>query len=153
MTESMEHYRSEIDQGLYYGIIGITTISGLPVLFIGETMPQLIVAAIILLTIWFIHSCFYDTYYTIDYEQQLLVVKSSFLIYQTIPIQNITKIIKTNSMLSAPAASMDRIEIKQRFGSMIISPENKKGFISRLLKINPEIELDKILWNICTEPN
>ena len=142
MTESMQHYRSEIDQSLYYGIIGITAVSGLPVLFIGETMPQLLVGTIILLTIWFVHSCFYNTYYTIDSEQQLLVVKSSFLINQTIPIQNITKIIKTNSMLSAPAASMDRIEIKLKHGAVTISPENRSSFIDLLTQLNPKIDVD-----------
>ncbi len=51
------------------------------------------------------------------------------------------KITETNSILSAPAASLDRIAIylRRQYSPVIISPENKNEFIEELQSINPDI--------------
>jgi len=147
MANQTYEYRSKIDHGLYYGVIGLTALSGLPILFIDDFIPKLVFGSIILLTIWFIHSSFYNTYYTINPDKDSLIIRASFLINQTISIQNIIKIKKTNSMLSAPAASMDRIEIRYQHGTVVISPEERRMFIDHLLKINPNIEVGPKLRN------
>ncbi len=56
-------------------------------------------------------------------------------------INQIRKIKDTNSILAAPAASLDRIEIYfiQQKIPLIISPKDKNGFIRNLQSINPNI--------------
>jgi len=81
------------------------------------------------------------TYYTIDGND--LNVKSGFLIQLTIPIESIRKIAETNSLLSAPAMSLDRLEIYYRkTDSVIISPKDKIAFINHLKSIHPLIEVE-----------
>lgn len=71
-----------------------------------------------------------------------LVIRCGFLRYQKIPIQTIRKITETNNPLSAPAFSLDRLEILyNKFDTVLISPKNKKGFIVHLTKLNANIEV------------
>ena len=47
---------------------------------------------------------------------------------QSISLKDITNITPTSSTLSAPALSLDRIEIGYEGGSIVISPKDKDGF-------------------------
>ena len=81
---------------------------------------------------------FIKTNYRIKNRQ--LIIKSGFYTYPPIQIDEIKEIVKTNSILSAPAPSFDRIEIKYgKFDSIIISPQNKLNFAKDLATINPSI--------------
>jgi len=67
-------------------------------------------------------------------------VKCGFVINIRIDIATITKIEPTNTMLSSPALSFDRIEVfYNKYDSVIISPGDKAGFIAKLQQINPAI--------------
>lgn len=80
----------------------------------------------------------YNTKYVIQGNQ--LKVFSGFIRFKPIDIQAIKKIEKTSNIISAPAASLDRIEVTYgRFDSLIISPRDKAGFAQALLEINPDI--------------
>lgn len=73
-------------------------------------------------------------------EENQLVVKCMFIVNERIDISKIKKIEKTNSILSSPALSLDRIAIKyNKFDEVYISPKEKQAFVDELLKINPEI--------------
>jgi hypothetical protein len=77
------------------------------------------------------------TYYTIT--GNTLKVKCSFWVIN-IDIAAITRIENTNSVLSAPALSMDRLEVfYNKYDSVVISPGDKAGFIARLREINSNI--------------
>jgi hypothetical protein len=79
------------------------------------------------------------TRYIINENQ--LIVKSTWIVNERIDISKITKIEKSNSILSSPALSLDRLRIRyNRFDEILISPKEKKEFIDVLLKINPSIE-------------
>lgn len=80
-----------------------------------------------------------NTYYQI--EEGILTVKAGFLIHQKIDIQTIKRIKETNNPLSAPAMSLDRLQILATNTSCLISPKLKEEFIAHLLKINPAIEV------------
>jgi len=70
-----------------------------------------------------------------------LIVKCMFIVNDKIEISKIRKIEKTNSILSSPALSLDRIAIKfNKYDEVYISPKERQAFIDELLKINPEIE-------------
>lgn len=55
---------------------------------------------------------------------------------------SIRKIEETRNPISAPAPSLNRLEIfYNRFDSIVISPKDKPEFIANLIKLNPEIEV------------
>ena len=67
---------------------------------------------------------------------------STWIVYERIDISKITKIEKTNSILSSPALSLDRIRIRyNKYDEVLISPKVKKEFVDELLKVNPTIEI------------
>ncbi len=71
-----------------------------------------------------------------------LIVKCMFIVNDKIEISKIRKIEKTNSILSAPALSLDRIAVfYNKYDEVYISPKDKQAFVDELLKINPEIEV------------
>ena len=81
-----------------------------------------------------------STRYIIDENQ--LIVKSMFIVNCKIEISRIKKIEKTNSILSSPALSLDRMAIMyNKFDEVYISPKDKQAFIEELLKINPAINV------------
>ncbi|MCK0144587.1 PH domain-containing protein [Arenibacter sp. F26102] len=94
---------------------------------------------VLLLTFLFIVYIFLFTYYEVD--DSLLRIKSGFLINRSIQISAITKIEATNNPISAPATSLDRLEIfYNTYESVIISPKEKRGFIAHLMQLNPNIQ-------------
>ena len=81
-----------------------------------------------------------STRYIIDENQ--LIVKSMFIVNCKIEISRIKKIEKTNSILSSPVLSLDRMAIMyNKFDEVYISPKDKQAFIEELLKINPAINV------------
>ena len=71
-----------------------------------------------------------------------LNVKSSFIINENIDINTITKIKETNNPLSAPAFSLDRLEITYGKGSnILISPREKTEFLNQIKSINKNIDI------------
>ena len=95
----------------------------------------------LLITSLFILHLFLTTDYTLD--QNELYIRSGFIIHKRIAIKNISKIKKTNSWLSSPALSLDRIEVfYNQYDSTIISPKNKEDFALEIKKLNPEAEIN-----------
>ncbi len=87
----------------------------------------------------FILYLFFRTYYTL--KDSTLHIKFGFFSYPPIEISQIKEVSKTKSILSSPAPSLDRIEIKYgKFDKIIISPKDKQGFIKNLIQINPKIK-------------
>lgn len=80
----------------------------------------------------------FGTYYQIDGET--LIVRSGIFKWK-IDIFTIVSIRRTNSALSAPALSMDRLEILYHSGTrrIVISPTDKKEFVKTLTNINQNI--------------
>ena len=72
-----------------------------------------------------------------------LKIKSGFIYNLNIKISTIRKINETNSVLSATASSLDRLEIiYNKYDSVLISPKEKTEFIKTMLEINPTIEVN-----------
>ena len=80
------------------------------------------------------------TTYTI--QGNALKVKAGFLFRRTIDITSIKKIEETRNPMSAPAASLDRLDIQYgSFDNVIVSPKDKAGFIEALCALNPAIKV------------
>lgn len=127
--------------GISYWLFGILLLvfSTITVLLILDNAPWYALVLIIAVFI-FVIQLFINTYYVIDKE--LLKIKSGFLYNANIDIHSIRKIEESNSPLSSPAASFDRLEIiYNKYDTILISPKDKQLFIQDILKINPSIEI------------
>lgn len=86
-----------------------------------------------LLVVWL----FRRTDYTITRDE--LIVRSGPM-RQTVPLSAIHAVTATRTMLSAPALSLDRLEVKYgSFGSIVISPRDKQGFVKTLRECVPRL--------------
>ncbi len=74
-----------------------------------------------------------------DVDEKTLVIKYLFFFSEKIYIDEIISIMPTRSMLSAPAASFDRLQITLNSKIVIISPRNKNKFVDLLCTYNPNI--------------
>lgn len=63
-------------------------------------------------------------------------------IYSTIDAKLIVQVRPTRAILSAPALSLDRIEISGDFGAIVISPADKVAFLQALRRIAPQVRVD-----------
>ena len=87
----------------------------------------------------FVLHLFFGTHYTI--ENNKLKIKCGIFSYKPIEIDKIKEVSKTKSIISSPAPSFDRIEIKYgKFDEIIISPKDKLNFTNDLVIINPNIK-------------
>ena len=130
-------YRSKVDLWIVVVIVFAVACSVAP--FFQEGQPLLGIAigiAATLVFVWMLRSTRYIV------RGDVLVIKSCFLSYGTWRIADIESIRPTHNPLSAPAASLDRLEI--RFigrRSVLVSPRRKQEFIAHLLALNPYIKL------------
>lgn len=133
--------KKKYKSGISYWLLNILLIvfSTVSILLYIDGVPWYAFLLIIILFV-FILQLFVNTYYII--EGDVLKIRSGFLYKLNIDIHQIKRIEETNSPLSSPAASFDRIEITyNKFDSVIISPKEKLGFIQDILQINPSIEV------------
>lgn len=92
---------------------------------------------ILLPTMAFVVHLYCTTYYII--ENNWLTVRAGFF-KKKISITSVRKIVATNSILSAPALSMDRLELfYDGFESIVISPKDQEAFIKHIQQVNPAI--------------
>lgn len=88
----------------------------------------------------FILHLFQTTTYT--FRGSDLHIRCGFFFNKTIPVASIIKITETQNPISAPATSLDRLEILyNKFDTVLVSPADKSGFIKRLLAENNNIVL------------
>lgn len=132
----MTRYNSAVSTWL---VIVLVLALGLP---LAATLYQQdwITSSILSVTNAFVVHLFLNTYYVIDGEE--LRIKAGMLYTIKINIHDIKRIEKSNSLLSSPALSTDRIEIFYgKFDSVLISPKDRKGFVEELLRVNGGIEV------------
>lgn len=135
-----KNYPSKVSYGL---MIFIFMIFFAPFIFhiIDEGFSELVSVVLVFLIILygFIVYLFFQTVYIIENSQ--LKIKFGFFSFKPIDIMDIKEISKTSNIISSPAPSFDRVEIKYAdFGSVIISPKDKTSFSKDLVQLNPEIK-------------
>lgn len=82
---------------------------------------------------------FFNIKYSLSDDK--LLVKNGFFT-QSIFLKDIAYITPTNSRASAPALSLDRIEIGYKGGSIVISPKDKAGFYHAIQDRVPSLKTD-----------
>jgi len=131
----MTRYNSKI--GLEISLPLIISMGGASIC-LGLNAQWLGVLVLSILTL-LIYLLFKATYYIVD--DNILRVRSSFIVNKKVDIQSITKVRETRNPISAPAASLDRLEVISTRGSVLISPKNKNAFIEDITTANPRIEI------------
>ena len=131
----MKVFKSKIDWWLglpllYPIFLSITSITE------GKWFGYLLLISIVLFVVFISKS----TKYIVNENQ--LVVKCMFIVNAKIEISTIRKIEKSNSILSSPALSMDRIAVRyNKYDEIYLSPKEKQLFIDELVKRNSAIEV------------
>lgn len=127
----------------YQSAIG-TTIMLIPGILLGGTSVLYVLAGIwpalfinLALMLFIVHLCL-NTDYTITGDE--LRIRSGFFFSQTISIGSITAIRPSKNVMSAPAASLDRLDISYgKRKHQYVSPRDKTGFMMQLKALNPGI--------------
>ena len=137
----MKEFKSKVGYGIVIPVlILIIAVTFLPIMNGASGNATIIVIGVMLLVIALTISIFFGTTYKINDKKELLI-KCGFLYNSTIDISKIKSIERTRNPISSPAPSLDRIELKYgKWDSVIISPEDKVGFVNELVKINPDIK-------------
>jgi len=95
-----------------------------------------------LLAAFIIYMCI-DTLYVVTGDNKLKI-KSGFLYNREIYIKSIKKVRPTKDHRASPALSFDRLEISyNRYGRVVVSPNNKSEFIKELKEVNPRIRIEE----------
>jgi hypothetical protein len=130
-------YSSKVSYGL---LIVVFTVFFSPLILnlikSGINLNSTLISLFLIIIFGLITHMLFNTEYTI--EENKLKIKCGFFAYKPIEINEITK---SSSIISSPAASFDRIEIKYgKFEEMIISPKDKFEFAKYLTNLNPNIK-------------
>lgn len=131
----MEIYKSKIDYWLVGTMYLITIIPSIPALIYAFSW---ILVFLVVILLAFASVLIFNTKYII--ENETLTIKCGFFLVEKYNIQQIRSIQNTNTIMAAPAISLDRIEIRlTNRNAVVISPQDKHRFIKCLCQINPAI--------------
>lgn len=133
-------YTSKVSYGLL-AVVFIVFFSPLILNLVtdGVHMNLNLIGLFLIIIFGLITHMFFTTEYTI--EENKIKIKCGFFTYKPIAISDVREITKSNNIISSPAASFDRIEIKYgKFEELIISPKNKFEFAQYLTNLNPKIK-------------
>ena len=97
------------------------------------TVPLLVAG----LSLWLL----VDTWYGID-DKELIVRHGPFR--TSVPISNIRAIRPTRTVVSAPALSLDRLEVIHATGTLVISPLDQVNFIRVIKARNGAVEIEPV---------
>ena len=129
-------YRSKVGWGI--GALTLLPMLITSVFIVRERIwPGLLINSLVLV---FLVYLYLKTTYVL--EGNRLTIDSTFLIHVEVGVMEIESIAETYNPISAPAFSLDRLEI--RYGNrqmVLISPAEKADFIQRLTHVNPNIQI------------
>lgn len=130
-------FKSKIDLWFHLVVV-LFTILTLWLLYSYITNKRGLIALILFITLLILSilPMYLFTYYT--FENSFLHIRCGLMINIKINYKNIVSVKDSKSLISSPALSMDRIEIKYYENSypnfLVISPERKQEFIDTLNK-------------------
>lgn len=132
-------YKSKVSFGLTSFLIGLHFIIALSMIVIQAWVAIIIIATALIVELYFIFGIRYIV------EGKWLQVKCRFFNDARLDITQITRIKPSKNILSAPAASLDRLAIytSRRHIPLLVSPKEKSRFVNELLSINPDIDVAK----------
>jgi membrane protein YdbS with pleckstrin-like domain len=134
-------FRSKVDVWLKFVVAGGLVAMWLtPVSRVWAGRPTYALDVVIpLLSTAFIVWVFRTTRYEISAET--LIVRAG-PIRRTVPLRSVRRLRATHNPLSSPALSLDRIEVTYGSRRVLISPEDKRGFVLAILMRAPAVVVD-----------
>ncbi|TCP58112.1 PH (Pleckstrin Homology) domain-containing protein [Tumebacillus sp. BK434] len=120
---------------LFFGgtLLFLLVVAGIAILD-REWPAIVIVVATMALILWL-----FNTYY--EFRENELYIKGGPFRWR-IPYQQIRSVRKTRSIISGPALSLDRMEIRSTYDSVLISPEREAEFLAELKKRSPQLRTE-----------
>jgi hypothetical protein len=132
-------FRSKIDMLILVPVILVLTGVGVYMTVNGILVGEI---AIALIGLFIVYTYVYTSYVVTDDNK--LKIRSGFLYNQEIYIKSIKKVRPTKNHRASPALSSDRLEISyNRYGRVVVSPNNKTEFIRELKVVNPRIRTEE----------
>jgi membrane protein YdbS with pleckstrin-like domain len=139
-------YRSKVDAWLAAVLLGAFLITLMAMSFVVVLLGAFATAwwiVVFVLVIWgFVLSLLFPLYYEIT--ASTLLVRSGWIRRQ-IPLSSIQRVFPTNNPLSAPALSLDRLQVEYTQGSLprfvLISPRDKPSFLRDLADHAGDLEV------------
>jgi hypothetical protein len=138
---TQETFPSKIDTWLAVivtGAVGLTWLAPFRRLADGRAIDALDIIAPVLVTafaIWI----FTGTYYVLTSDT--LFVRGG-PVRRTIPLRSVQRLRATREPYSSPALSLDRIEVTYGSKRVLISPRDKRGFVSAVQRRTPGVVLE-----------
>jgi Bacterial PH domain len=141
MEPGEQTFRSKVDTWLTLtvaGGLGAMWLAPVRRIWAGRPIDALDVVFPLLATA-FIVWVFRATYYVITADA--LIVRAG-PIRRTVPLHAVQRLRATHNPLSSPALSLDRIEVTYGSRKILVSPEDKRGFVSAVRKRAPAVVLE-----------
>ncbi|EIM78431.1 hypothetical protein A3SI_02608 [Nitritalea halalkaliphila LW7] len=130
-------FKSKISVGLM--LLPLSLLFVVALLFVYEGLLWLALVLCVPVLLYIGHLLLNTRYTLLDDKLQ---VSCGWGNEKTIDIQSIKEISETRNPRSAPALSLDRLELKYgRFDAILLSPQDKQAFIHALQQANPAIVL------------
>lgn len=131
----MKTYRSKVDKWL--PILLFSLLGAMGTFFVAVRVW--LGVAIVMAVLAFILQFFLNTRYTLTADK--LLITCGWFYKKEVPLLNIRKIMRTKSLLSAPALSADKLLIFYDRQQVMISPENQEAFLLEIKQLNPRINI------------
>jgi hypothetical protein len=132
-------FRSKIDMLILVPVILVLAGVGVYMIVNGILIGEIAIAVI---GLFIFYTYVYTSYVVTDDNK--LKIRSGFLYNQEIYIKSIKKVRPTKNHRASPALSSDRLEISyNRYGRVVVSPNNKTEFIRELKVVNPRIRIEE----------
>lgn len=131
------HFRSKIG-AIIVVPAAVVVLLGAPAAAQAVVAGRPFLAAILTLPIGLVTWVLLSTRYTITTDH--LAIRCAFVTFR-IPLQSITKVRPTRTVLSAPALSLDRLEVTHDAGIAVISPAHAERFLAELRARCPRAEI------------
>jgi hypothetical protein len=125
---------------IWVAAVAIVIIGGERLVNPGPVVGRLLVAGLCLgmagFTVWILYSTFYEL------TDEKLIIRTGPIRY-VVKLEAIQQVTPSRSPLSSPALSLDRLRVRYRGGGtgVLISPEDKQGFLRALVERCPQLEL------------
>jgi hypothetical protein len=132
-------FRSKIDMLILVPVILVLAGVGVYMIVNGILIGEIAIGLVVL----FIFYTYVYTSYVVT-DDNKLKIRSGFLYNQEIYIKSIKKVRPTKNHRASPALSSDRLEISyNRYGRVVVSPNNKTEFLRELKVVNPRIRIEE----------
>jgi hypothetical protein len=135
---ALESFRSKVD-GWFVAVVFLLGIVAAITVVAAVREGMLLPALVLLPAFGFVVWLWVGTRYVLSERE--LIVRAAFL-RTRIPLETMTRVRPSASVLSAPALSIDRLEIQHASGTLIVSPAARARFLEVLAARAPAVVVD-----------